>query len=55
MVYGTAWYEPLVVFARNDGNLTRMEVLLGIGQMQGVVTVLVNGVQIPIGRLRHRT
>ena len=49
MVYGTAWYEPLVVFARNDGNLTRMEVLLGIGLMQGVVTVLVNDVQIPIG------
>ncbi len=49
MVYGTAWYEPLVIFARNDGNLTRMEVLLGIGQMQGVVTVLVNGIQIPLG------
>jgi hypothetical protein len=49
MVYGTAWYEPLVVFARNDGNLTRMEVLLGIGQMQGVLTVLVNDVQIPVG------
>ncbi len=31
MVYGTAWYAPPVVFARNDGNLTRMEVLLGIG------------------------
>jgi hypothetical protein len=49
MIYGTAWYEPLVVFARNDGNLTRMEVLLGVGTMQGVVTVLVNDVQIPIG------
>jgi hypothetical protein len=49
MVYGTAWYEPLTVFARNDGNLTRMEVLLGIGQMQGVLTVLVNGVEIPLG------
>jgi Putative phage tail protein len=49
MVYGTAWYEPLVVFARNDGNLTRMEVLLGAGLMQGVVTVLVNDVQIPMG------
>jgi hypothetical protein len=49
MVYGTAWYKPEVVFARNDGNLTRMEVLLGIGQMQGVVTVLVSGVQIPLG------
>jgi hypothetical protein len=49
MVYGTAWYEPLVTFARNDGNLTRMEVLLGIGQMQGVLTVLVNDIQIPLG------
>ncbi len=49
MIYGTAWYEPLVAFARNDGNLTRMEVLLGVGLMQGVVTVLVNDVQIPIG------
>jgi len=49
MVYGMAWYYPLVTFARNDGNLTRMEVLLGIGQMQGVVTVLVNGIQIPLG------
>lgn len=48
MVYGTAWYEPMVVFARNDGNLTRMEVLLGIGQMQGVLTVLVNDVEIPL-------
>lgn len=49
MVYGTAWYEPLVAFARNDGNLTRMEVLLGIGQMQGVLTVLVNDYEIPLG------
>jgi hypothetical protein len=49
MIYGTAWIEPLVVFARNDGNLTRMEVLLGIGQIQGVLTVLVGGVQIPMG------
>ena len=49
MVYGTAWYAPEVVFARNDGNLTRMEVLLGIGQMQGVLTVLVSGVEIPLG------
>jgi len=23
MVYGTAWYNPPIVFARNDGNLTR--------------------------------
>jgi hypothetical protein len=49
MVYGTAWYAPPVVFARNDGNLTRMEVLLGIGEMQGVLKVLVNDVEIPQG------
>jgi hypothetical protein len=49
MVYGTAWYQPEVVFARNDGNLTRMEVLLGIGEILGVLTVLVNGIQIPLG------
>jgi hypothetical protein len=37
------------VFARNDGNLTRMEVLLGMGEIQGVLKVLVNGVEIPAG------
>ena len=30
LVYGTAWYQPPVVFARNDGNLTHLEVLLGL-------------------------
>jgi len=48
MVYGTAWYTPPVVFARNDGNLTRMEVLLGIGPMHNVLKVLVNDVEIPL-------
>src|SRR5207248_1827086 len=28
LVYGTAWHSPLIVFARNDGNLTHLEVLL---------------------------
>ena len=49
MVYGTAWWQPLVVFARNDGNLTRMEALLGIGEIERVLTVLVSGVEIPLG------
>jgi hypothetical protein len=49
MIYGTAWYTAPVVFGRNDGNLTRMEVLLGLGEMQGVVTVLVNDIEIPAG------
>ncbi|MGH9663380.1 MAG: phage tail protein, partial [Bryobacteraceae bacterium] len=50
VVYGTGWYAPPLVFARNDGNLTRMEVLLGMGQMQGVVKVIVNGIEIPVGQ-----
>jgi len=50
MVYGTAWYEPPIVFARNDGNLTRMEVLLGLGEIQGVVKVIVNDIEIPLGQ-----
>src|SRR5579872_267643 len=33
LLYGTAWYSPTIVFARNDGNLTRMEVLLGMGEV----------------------
>lgn len=50
LAYGTVWYAPPLVFARNDGNLTHMEVLLGMGQMQGVVKVIVNGIEIPIGQ-----
>ncbi len=49
LVYGTQWVMPDVVFARNDGNLTRMEVLLGLGEIQGVLKVLVNSIEIPHG------
>lgn len=49
LVYGTQWTMPDVVFSRNDGNLTRMEVLLGMGEIQGVLTVLVNDIVIPQG------
>ncbi len=49
LVYGTQWVMPDVVFARNDGNLTRMEVLLGMGPIQGVQAVLVNSIEIPQG------
>lgn len=49
LVYGTQWTSPDVVFSRNDGNLTRMEALLGMGEIQGVLTVLVNDIQIPQG------
>ena len=50
LIYGTAWYSPNIVFARNDGNLTRMEVLLGAGEINDVIKVLVNGIDIPQGR-----
>ena len=49
MVYGTAWTEPPVVFARNDGNLTRMEVLVCLGKISQIVKVLVNNLEIPLG------
>jgi hypothetical protein len=49
LVYGTGWYKPDIVFARNDGNLTHMEVLLGMGPMTSVTTVLVNDIEIPVG------
>jgi hypothetical protein len=49
LIYGTGWYQPPVVLARNDGNLTHFEVLLGAGQITGVVTVIVNNVEIPAG------
>jgi hypothetical protein len=50
LVYGTVWHSPLIVFARNDGNLTRMEVLLCMGEIQGVLKVLVNDIEIPLGQ-----
>jgi Putative phage tail protein len=50
LLYGTAWYTPPIVFTRNDGNLTHMEVLLGMGPIQDVQTVVVNDIQIPAGQ-----
>jgi Putative phage tail protein len=49
VVYGTGWLKAPVVFGRNDGNLTHMEVLLGTGVMQGVLKVVVSDVEIPAG------
>lgn len=49
MVYGTAWLQAPLVFTRNDGNLTHCEVLLGLGQIESVHKVIVNGVDIPLG------
>lgn len=49
VVYGTAWLNPPVVFAKNDGNLTRMQVLLSAGEINRVIKVVVNGIEIPLG------
>ncbi len=49
LLYGTGWFEPPLVFSRNDGNLTRMQVLLGSGEIDSVVKVVVNNVEIPAG------
>jgi Putative phage tail protein len=48
LVYGTAWYQPRIAWAFNDGNLTHMEVVLGMGPISAAVTVLVNDIEIPI-------
>ncbi len=48
MVYGTAWIEAPVIFARNDGNLTHCEALVGMGPIEGVRKVIANGVEIPL-------
>lgn len=50
LLYGTAWYTPPIVFSRNDGNLTHMEILLGMGPIQGLQKMLVNGIEIPEGK-----
>jgi hypothetical protein len=49
LIYGTGWFQPPIVLARNDGNLTHFEVLLGSGQITNVITVIVNNTQIPVG------
>jgi len=48
-VYGTGWLQAPVVFSRNDGNLTRCEVLLGLGEIDSVIKVVADGFEIPEG------
>jgi len=47
LVYGTGWLKSPVIFARNDGNLTHMETLLGMGVIDRILKVVVNNVEIP--------
>ena len=51
IIYGQGWLKAPVIFSRNDGNLTHMEVLLGMGSLQNnqsIFKVVVNDVEIPI-------
>lgn len=48
VVYGTAWLKAPIIFARNDGNLTHIEALLGMGPVEGVLKVVVNDVEVPL-------
>ncbi|HZS55933.1 MAG TPA: phage tail protein [Bryobacteraceae bacterium] len=47
LVYGAGWLKAPVIFARNDGNLTHMEALVGLGPIAGFLKVVVNDVEIP--------
>lgn len=47
IVYGIGWLKAPVIFSRNDGNLTHMEVLLGMGTIQTIFKVVVNDIEIP--------
>lgn len=49
VVYGTGWLKAPVILARNDGNLTHLEALVGMGEIQGLLKVVVNDVEIPQG------
>lgn len=48
IVYGTGWLKALLIFARNDGNLTHMEALLSMGTIESVMKVVVNDIEIPL-------
>ena len=50
LIYGTGWMGPLVVFARNDGNLTRIEAVVSQGEIASVDRIVVNGIEIPAGQ-----
>ncbi|MCC6364701.1 MAG: hypothetical protein IT165_14365 [Bryobacterales bacterium] len=50
LIYGTAWYQPPVVVIRQTPEHTKLEVLLGLGPIQGVLKVLVNSVELPVSQ-----
>lgn len=51
VLYGTGWMAAPVIFSRSDGNLTHAEVLVGSGPIEGVLKVVANGVELPLGQV----
>ena len=49
LVYGTVRFPAPVIWAWNDGNYLICEVLVGSGPIQGVLSVWVEGIQLPLG------
>lgn len=49
IAYGTVWTDGIVTVAQSDGNLYRMEVVLCSGAIAGVIKVVVEGVELPVG------
>lgn len=47
LVYGQGWLTPPLIHSINDGNLTRMLLLICDGPIEGIERVTVNGVMIP--------
>lgn len=47
LVYGQGWLTPPLIHSLNDGNLTRMLLLLCDGPVEEVQRVVVNGAEIP--------
>ena len=46
MVYGTAWVDAVVVQPQGDGNSTRFEAIVCLGQVQNILRVVVNDTEL---------
>jgi hypothetical protein len=46
MGWGTYWIDPVVMSIVGDANFTRMEILIGLGEFQGIRKVIVNDIDV---------
>lgn len=47
MVYGTAWVDAIVMPTFGDGNSTRFEAIVCLGEVQSILRVVVNDIELP--------